>query len=544
MDGAVERLLAAGLGLQQQGEFVAAHARHGVVVVDAGQQALGHVLEHAIARRMAKGVIDRLETVEVEEHQHHPGLLPLGLLQGGVQAVLEQRAVGQVGEGIVVGQAVDALLAGLAFADVGEEAHIAGQVAFIVEHCGDAYPRRVVLAVAPFQPDLAFPAAALAQLLEHVALLGVLLLLDGKHAGELVEHLGHGIAADAGECFVGLDDVAGRVGNEDRRGGVLEHGRCHAQVFFGPALLADVAAHAEHPLEALVFVPHQHQAQLDGDLAAVGAQAVEQEQLRGQGAAQLGQLGAVVQHLADALEQVVDTAELGRVGNDRLPAVGKDPVGLVAQHRLHRGADIVELQLAVGGEDHVADALGEHAVALFAVAQRFAGFDLHGDILAHAYDTCDQAFAVAGQHLLADVVAPPATVAMAEAQLAVQRLAIAGVALLLAQGAVVLGIAGMQEHLPEAVTHLCQLRAVVTEGLAEVAVAEDHPLAVNVLHVELVGHGTHHVRPEALAFEQRQLHLLAAGDVADAQDYRLVVTALLRQSGHQPQVQFTTERGG
>ncbi|MNO73095.1 hypothetical protein D3C76_640540 [compost metagenome] len=279
VDGAVQGHFAGGARLQQQGELVAAHACHRVVVIHAGQQAQGHVLEHAIARGMAEGVVDRLEAVQVEEHQHHPGLLPLGLLQGVVQTVLEQRAVGQVGEGVVVGQAVDALFAGLALADVGEEAHVAGQVAFVVQYRGDADPGRVMVAVTALEPHFAFPAAALVQLLDHVAQVAFLLLLDGEHAGQLVEHVADRIAADPAERLVGLDDVAGRVGDEDGRGGVLEYRRGHAQVFFGAALLADVAAYPEHAFEVLLIVPHQHQAQFDRDLAAIGTQAVEQEQL-------------------------------------------------------------------------------------------------------------------------------------------------------------------------------------------------------------------------------------------------------------------------
>ena len=78
------------------------------------------------------------------------------------------------------------------------------------------------------------------------------------------------------------------------------------------------------------------------------------------------------------------------------------------------------MQAAVGGEDHVADAFGEHAVALLAVAQRLAGLDQHGDILPHADDACDQAIVIAGQYLLADVIAAPGAIAVAEAQLSVQ----------------------------------------------------------------------------------------------------------------------------
>ena len=217
-DGAVECHLAGRTGLQQQGEFIAAHARHGVVVVHASKQANGHVFEHAIARGVAQRVIDRLEPVKVEEHQHHPRLIAFSLLQRGVQTVLEQRAVWQVGQGVVIGQAMNTLFTGLAFADVAEEAHIAGQIAFVIEHGRDADPRRVVFTVQALEPDFAFPRVVLVQLLEHVVQMRLLLLIDGEHARQLVEHLRHGVAADSAEGLVGLHDITRGVGNEDGRG--------------------------------------------------------------------------------------------------------------------------------------------------------------------------------------------------------------------------------------------------------------------------------------------------------------------------------------
>ncbi|CRM32984.1 hypothetical protein [Pseudomonas sp. 24 E 1] len=126
MDRAVQRHFTVDPWLQEQRELVATHARHGVVFGHATQQARGHFLEHAVAGGVTQGVVDRFEAVEVEEHQHHPRLLPFGRLQRGVQAILEQRAVGQVGQGVIVGQAVDALFAGLALADITEKAHVAG----------------------------------------------------------------------------------------------------------------------------------------------------------------------------------------------------------------------------------------------------------------------------------------------------------------------------------------------------------------------------------------------------------------------------------
>ena len=67
-------------------------------------------------------------------------------------------------------------------------------------------------------------------------------------------------------------------------------------------------------------------------------------------------------------------------------------------------------------------------------------------------------------------------------------------------------------------------------------VAENHPLADHVLHIQVIGHGAHHVRPETFALQQRQFDQLAAGDVVDAQDHRFIVVLFLRQTQDHPQV--------
>jgi len=369
VDSPVQGLLAGGARLQEEGELVTAHARHGIVVTDAGQQADGHVLEHAVASGVAQGVVDRLETVKVEEHQHHPRLVTLCLLQRGVQAVLEQGAVGQVGQGVVIGQAVNALFTGLALADITEETHIARQIAFIIEHRRDADPGRVVFAVQALEPDFTLPSAMHMQLLEHIGQVRTLLGIDGEHAWQLVEHLRHGVAADPAEGFVGLHDIASGVSNEDGRGGVFKHRGGHAQVFFGAALLTHVAAYAQNPLKTIVLIPHQNQAQLDGHLVAVGAQAVEQKQLGLHLGAQGRQLLGLVQCGADALDQAVDPFQLLRGGDDRLPAIVEYPLRLIPQYGLYGRAQVVHAQRTVGRENHVADAFGQHPVALLAVTQ-------------------------------------------------------------------------------------------------------------------------------------------------------------------------------
>src|SRR5690606_961030 len=120
-------------------------------------------------------------------------------------------------------QAVDTLLAGLALADVAEEAHVADQIAFLVMHRGDADPGREVLAVPALEPDLALPAAALVELVEDVLHVSGLLAVGGEHARQLIEHLAGRIAADAAERRVDLHDVTGRIGHQNRRRGELEY---------------------------------------------------------------------------------------------------------------------------------------------------------------------------------------------------------------------------------------------------------------------------------------------------------------------------------
>ena len=171
---------------------------------------------------------------------------------------------------------------------------------------------------------------------------------------------------------------------------------------------------------------------------------------------------------------------------------------------------------------------------MLAVTQRFAGFDLIGDVFGHPDDTRDLIVGVSRQRLFTDVEAPPHAVAMTKTQLALQQVRVAAVALLLAHQVVMLGIFGVQQQFPEVSAHLLQFGGVVAQGVAQMVVAENHPLADDVLHVQVVRHGAHHIRPEALALLQRQLDQLAAGDVADAQDHGLIIAAVLRQTQHQP----------
>src|SRR5471030_93119 len=105
---------------QADGEFVAAQPRHQVLVAQHRAEAARHVAQQRVADLAAQGVVDQLETVQVDEQYAAVQLAALGHRQRLVDQLGQQRAVGQAGQRVVVGQVVDAFFGQLAFGDVGQ----------------------------------------------------------------------------------------------------------------------------------------------------------------------------------------------------------------------------------------------------------------------------------------------------------------------------------------------------------------------------------------------------------------------------------------
>ena len=112
---------------EQNHELVAAEAHHGVHRAQARDHAASDILEQLVAGVVAERVVDDLEVVEIDEGDGHPVVGPLRVAQGLFEAVLEQRAVGQAGESVVVRHEANALLAELAFD--GDAGDVAGRLA-------------------------------------------------------------------------------------------------------------------------------------------------------------------------------------------------------------------------------------------------------------------------------------------------------------------------------------------------------------------------------------------------------------------------------
>ncbi len=83
---------------------------------------------------MAQGVIDLLEAVEIEKHQPDHRLLALGAAERLSQPVIEQRAVRQSGQHVILRKEGEAFLEALAIGDVVDDAFQRDDFAGVVAH--------------------------------------------------------------------------------------------------------------------------------------------------------------------------------------------------------------------------------------------------------------------------------------------------------------------------------------------------------------------------------------------------------------------------
>src|SRR5690606_21137838 len=151
--------------------------------------------------------------------------------------------------------------------------------------------------------------------------------------------------------------------------------------------------------------------------------------------------------LADELQQA---GQLARIGDHVEWPVLQQPLRAAAEESLGRGADVGDLQCAVGGQDHVADAFRQQAVAPLALAQAGLRGDLAGDVLGHTDQAADPAEAVAAEGMFADLEPVPAAVAVTPTQLALEHLPVADHFLQVAHALVQLDIVRVEDFFPQA----------------------------------------------------------------------------------------------
>jgi hypothetical protein len=229
--------------LGQHGKLVAAQPRQGHAGAQLGQQAFAHGLEQLVAGVVAEAVVDALEVVQVQQQQGTAALVGLGRSQGLLDPVVEQQAVGQVGERVVVNQVRQLALGVLDRADVAEHRHVVGQLAAVVVNGADGLPLRVDLAVLAPVPDFAAPFALLGQGGEYLLVERGVVAARLELARALAQHLVLLVAGDLHERPVDVHDQAVAVAHQHPFEGAVEHRCGHAQAL--AVLAAQARAHAD-----------------------------------------------------------------------------------------------------------------------------------------------------------------------------------------------------------------------------------------------------------------------------------------------------------
>ena len=92
--------------VDQDGELITAESRHGVFLPHGGAEARCDGPKKLVADGMAKRVVDLLETVDVEEQDRELVAMPHRMREGYAQPVIEQGAIGQSGDRVVIGQSL------------------------------------------------------------------------------------------------------------------------------------------------------------------------------------------------------------------------------------------------------------------------------------------------------------------------------------------------------------------------------------------------------------------------------------------------------
>ena len=208
------------------------------------------------------GIVDGLETVQVEKGDRQRVVLAVATQHRLLQAVPQQHAVGQTGQGVEMGNVFELLLMRLVGGDVGEQRHVMLGLAVLVAHGADGQDLGIQLTVLVPVPDFATPLACAQQRGPHGAVELRPLPPGTQDTGCLADRFLAAEPGDAGERIVDLHDVAPGIGDDDAFHGVREHACRQLERLFGPLALGDVGHGAHQALRHAICSALRHHATL------------------------------------------------------------------------------------------------------------------------------------------------------------------------------------------------------------------------------------------------------------------------------------------
>ena len=222
-------LPAACFGREDDGELVAAEARHGIERAHDAGDAAGDGEQHGIGGGMADALLELHEAVDVDEEDRRLDAAGhAGADQGALEPVEEELLVGQAGQAVVHGVVQQAVAAGAVLVDVLQGADDAVDLAVAAQHRLHPHAEGAVVAVVGGEPHVGGDLAA-AQFdqgveggAEAVAILGVDAVepaLDGaaQRAAALAEAGAEFVGdRDAVALDVPVEDEVARAGQRQR----------------------------------------------------------------------------------------------------------------------------------------------------------------------------------------------------------------------------------------------------------------------------------------------------------------------------------------
>ena len=242
---------------QKNQEFVTTLPGQRIPQAQQHLEPVGEFDQQLIASGMAKAVVDVLEVVQIEKHQRHLVALAVHVVQGHLQPVIEEDAVGQAGEGVMLGLMLQRFLLAFKFGNVVKNRDIVGDAPLLITHRVDGQPFGIDLAAFAAVPDLARPLPLCAELSPHLLIKIRLVFVGFEDLRILANCLFGAIAGDLAEGLIDLQDIALNAGNHDAFDGMLKNLGGKHQFFLSQLAYRDIPHHRQAVIRRLARPPHR-----------------------------------------------------------------------------------------------------------------------------------------------------------------------------------------------------------------------------------------------------------------------------------------------